>query len=163
MAEDLAPSLAHAAGLAELARVNLAAMGAEIAVYLDKVPADDEANPDADLGVGPAYPYAVFWSVPAAPWTPAERLRGWGGEVTTSTQVTVAGLSEADVLGACDRITRALYRRKPQLAGRVPGDIDQDGAPGRPTPDPARTPAGRLVFTSVLFFLLHSSPRTEGA
>lgn len=160
MAAQLEPSLAHAAGLAELARVNLAAMGSALTVYLDTVPADDEANPDAPEGRGPSYPYAVFWSTPSSPYAPAARLKGWGGEVATTTQVTVAGLSEADVLGGCDRLTLALYRRKPQLAGRVPGDIDQDGAPGRPTPDPERTPAGRLVFTSVLFFLLHSSPKS---
>lgn len=154
----LEPSLAHAAGLAELARANLAALGATVAVYLDQVPADDADNPDADTGRGPAYPYVVFWSTPAGPWFPAERLSGWGGEVTSTTQATVAGLSEADVLGVCDRLSRALHRRKPQLAGRVPGDIEQDGSPGRPAADPARSPAGGLVFTTALFFTLHSSP-----
>jgi hypothetical protein len=160
----LEPSLTHAGGLAALAAVNLAALGAEVAVYLDKVPADDEPNPDAVGGYGPAYPYVLFWSTPAGPYAPAERLKGWGGEVTSTTLATVAGLSEADVLGVDDRLTFALHRRKPQLAGRVPGDIEQDGAPGRPQPDPVRTPDGQLVFTTALFFTLHSSPkRTEGA
>jgi hypothetical protein len=161
----LEPSRTHAGGLAQLAAAGLAAMGAEVAVYLDKAPADTEANPNAVGGRGPSYPYALFWSTPGAPWSPAERLNGWGGEITTTTQVTVAGLTEDDVLGVCDRLSRALHRRKPQLAGRVPGDIEQDGAPGRPQPDPTRTPDGRLVFTTVLFFLLHSSPdgSTEGA
>jgi hypothetical protein len=157
---DLEPSLTHAAGLAALAAANLAVMGASLAVYLDQVPGDDQPNADADLGYGPAYPYAVFWSTPGAPWSPAERLKGWGGEITTTTQATVCGLSEADVLGSCDRLTLALHRRKPMLAGRVPGDIEQDGVPGRPAPDPVRTRDGRLVFTSVLFFTLHSSPQS---
>lgn len=165
MTSPLEPSASHAAGLAQLAALGFAQLGAEVAVYLDRVPGDAEPNDDAVGGRGPSYPYALFWSTPSAPWSPAERLAGWGGEVTTTTQVTVAGLSEADVLGVADRLTRALHRRKPKLAGRVPGDIEQDGAPGRPQPDPVRTPDGRLVFTTVLFFLLHSSPdgSSEGA
>lgn len=161
MADPREPSLSHAAGLAALAATNLTTMGAALTVYLDQVPADTTPNPAAPGGYGPSYPYAVFWSTAGAPWQPAERLNGWGGEITTTTQVTVAGLSEADVLGGCDRLTLALHRRKPQLAGRVPGDIEQDGTPGRPTTDPVRTPDGRTVFTCPLFFTLHSS--TEGA
>lgn len=162
---DLEPSVTHAAGIAALAAANLAAMGSALTVYLDRVPADNEANSAAAGGRGPAYPYAVVWSVPGGPLAAAERLKGWGGEIATTTQVTVAGLTEADVLGGADRLTRALHRRKPQLAGRVPGDIEQDGAPGRPQLDPVLTPGGRQVFTTVLFFLLHSSPdgSDEGA
>lgn len=165
MAAQLEPSVTHAAGLADLARANLAALGSGLTVYLDQVPGDDAPNPDAPGGRGPSFPYALFWSTPSGPWAPAERLKGWGGEVTTTTQATVAGLTEADVLGGADRLTLALHRRKPMLAGRVPGDIEQDGAPGRPQPDPVRTPDGQLVFTTVLFFTLHSSPNrsNEGA
>jgi hypothetical protein len=165
MGHPLEPSATHAGGLAQLAAAGLAELGAEVAVYLDRVPGDTEDNPDADGGRGPAYPYVVFWSSPAGPYAPADRLKGWGGEVTSTTQATVAGLSEADVLGVCDRLSLALHRRKPQLAGRVPGDIQQDGVPGRPTPDPTRTPDGHQVFTTALFFTLHSSPNrsTEGA
>lgn len=153
---DLEPSISHAAGLAQLAQARLAELGAALTVYLDQVPSDDAG--------GPSYPYVVFWSSPGGPLAAAERLAGWGGDITTTTQATVCGLREADVLGACDRLTLALHRRKPQLAGRVPGDIEQDGAPGRPQPDPVRTPAGGQVFTTVLFFFLHSSPRSsEGA
>lgn len=156
---DLEPSVSHAAGLAALAAANLAELGAATTVYLDQVPADSD-DPDE----GPQFPYVVFWSTPGAPLLAAERLNGWGGEITTTTQATVCGLTETDVLGVCDRLTLALYRRKPTLAGRVTGDIDQDGAPGRPSPDPVRTRDGRTVFTSVLFFTLHSSPnRSEGA
>lgn len=161
----LEPAISHAAGLAELARVNLAAMGSALTVYLDRVPADDEPNTAAAAGRGPAYPYVVFWSTPSAPFAPAERLVGWGGEVVTTTQATVAGITEADVLGGADRLTRALHRRKPSLAGRVPGDIEQDGIPGRPAPDPVPTPDGRQVYTTVLLFTMHSSPdgSSEGA
>jgi hypothetical protein len=160
---DLEPSSSHAGGIAQLAEAALAAMGSALTVYLDRVPADNEPNDQGSTG--PKFPYVLFWSTPGAPLAAADRLRGWGGEITTTTQATIAGLTEAEVLGGCDRLTLALHRRKPILAGRVPGDIDQDGTPGRPNPDPVRTPDGRLVFTTVLFFTLHSSPNrsSEGA
>lgn len=155
---DLEPSLTHVAGIAALATARLAAQGSVLTVYVNKVPADDEPNPDADGGYGPAFPYAVFWGAPGVPQAEAERLNLWGGEVTTSTQATIAGLSETDVLGGADRLIAALHRRKPVLAGRTAGDIEFDGAPGRPQRDPVRTRDGRVVFTTALFFVLSSSP-----
>ncbi len=150
------PSIGHAAGIAALAAEALADTGAALTVYLDTVPADDEDNGAG--GTGPVFPYVVFWTAPGAPLAAGERLKGWGGEVTTTVQATVAGLTVADVVGGCDRLTAVLHRRKPRLVGRVPGDIEQDGAPGRPQPDPVPTPGGARVYTAVLFFLLHSSP-----
>ena len=147
----------HAGGLAALAAAQFAAQGSDVTVYRDRVPDDTDLQDDGTRG--PRYPYVVFWSAPGGPQADAERLAGWGGEISTTTQATVCGLSEDDVIGACDRLTYALHRRKPILAGRVPGDIEQDGVPGRPTVDPVPSPDGRPVFMTFLFFTLHSSPK----
>lgn len=143
----LEPSVAHAAAIADTAETNLETLDADVTVYRDVVP---------DV---PRFPYAVFWGAPAAPLAAGERMAGWGGDVITTTQATVAGLSPADVLGACDRLTAALHRRKPQLADRVTGDFDQDGVPGRPQPDTVRSPDGHQVWVAFLFFTLQSSPK----
>lgn len=156
---DLEPSVSHTAGLAALAVAQLAVQGSGLTVYVDQVPADT-ADFHGDGHLGPRFPYVVFWSVPGGPQAAAERLAGWGREITTTTPATVAGLTETDVIGAVDRLTYALHRRKPILAGRVPGDIEQSGTTGRPQQDPVPTPDGRTVFTTALLFTLHSSPQS---
>lgn len=146
-------SVLHAAAIASLAVAQVAAMGAAVAVYRD-------GAPDS-----PAYPYLVVWGAPAGPVAAAERLYGYGGEAFTTTQITAAGLTVDDVLGAVDIARQALHRRKPTIAGRVCGDLEMDGAPSRPAPDPVRSPAGLQVWSTPMFFLLMSSPATnsEGA
>lgn len=146
---DLEPSRLHIEAIHALAVAQFAAMGAAITCYLDEVPEE------------PAWPYVVFWSAPAAPVAAAERMRGWGQEVETVTQATVAGLTPADVLGATDRLTRALHRRKPAITGRQCGDCEQDGVAGRPDRDPLPTPEGRPVWTTVAFFRLMSNPTSN--
>lgn len=141
------PAVAHAEALADLLVARLAVAGAALVVYRGEV------IPDT-----PAYPYAVVWGAPAAPLADAERLAGWGGDVTTTQQVTVAGLSAYDVLGAADRTITALHRQRPTITGRHCGDITHDGSPGRPIPDPGRAPGGQQVYSLPLFFLLQSSP-----
>ncbi|MEU7590637.1 hypothetical protein AB0A95_30645 [Micromonospora sp. NPDC049230] len=143
---DLEPSRLHAEAIKTLAQVQLAAMGSALTCYADDVPDD------------PAYPYAVFWSTPATPFAAAERMRGWGQEVETVTQATVAGLTVNDVIGAVDRLILALHRRKPTVPGRQVGDFEVDGVAARPGRDPVPAPGGLSVWTTVLFFRLMSSP-----
>jgi hypothetical protein len=148
---DLEPSLLHTTAITALAVSQLDAMGSTLAVYLDEVPRV------------PSYPYVVFWSSPAAPYAPAERMSGWGQDVETVTQATIAALARADVLGAVDRLAWALHRRKPAIAGRVPGDIEMDGAPSAIAPDrdPVPAPGGMEVWTAPTFWRLASSPTTN--
>ncbi|MFI7608813.1 hypothetical protein ACIBTV_27385 [Micromonospora sp. NPDC049366] len=146
---DLEPSVAHAAAIVALARAGLDAMGSAVTCYLDDVPEP------------PAFPYVVFWSAPGTPVSEAERMAGWGQEVETVTQATVAGLTPTDVLGAVDRLALALHRRKPTIAGRQVGDFQLDGAAARPDRDPVPTPEGQVVWTTVLFFRLMSSPTSN--
>lgn len=146
---DLEPSRLHAEAIVALAEAWLVAVGAALTCYLDQVPAE------------PAYPYVVFWSAPAAPVAAAERMAGWGQDVQTVTQATVAGLTVADVVGAVDRLALALHRRKPTIPGRQVGDLELDGVAARPGRDPVPTPEGQEVWTSVLFFRLMSSPTSN--
>lgn len=138
--------MAHAEAIKTLAEIGLTAMGAALVCYLDEVPDD------------PAYPYVAFWSTPGAPVAEAARMVGWGQEVETVTQGTVAGLSAADVIGAVDRLTLALHRRKPSIPGRQVGDFEFDGAAARPSRDPVNAPGGQAVWTTVVFFRLMSNP-----
>ncbi len=154
---DLEPSVAHAAAIAALAVSRLAALGSALTVYVDAVPGDDE--PDGAGGYGPRWPYAVFWSSAGSPVAEAERLAGWGGDVTSTVQATVAGLTRADVVGGVDRLVRALHRRKPVLPGRIPGDITHAGGSGPvEDPDPVPGNGGRPAWTAAVFFDLPSSP-----
>jgi hypothetical protein len=146
---DLEPSRLHAEAIKALAQAQLAAMGSALTCYLDQVPRL------------PAYPYVVFWSAPATPVAAAERMRGWGQDVETVTQATVAGLTIADVIGAVDRLALALHRRKPSIPGRQAGDFEVDGVAARPGRDPIPTPEGAEVYTTVLFFRLMSSPTSN--
>jgi hypothetical protein len=146
---DLEPSRLHLEALAALAVTRLAALGSALTVYTDQVPQD------------PAYPYVVFWSAPAAPYAAGERLAGWGQDVETVTQATVAGLTRTDVIGGVDRLARALHRYTPTIAGRMAGDIDLDGVPAAPARDPVPAPGGQEVWTTPAFFRLASSPTTN--
>lgn len=146
---DLEPSRLHAEAIKALAEAQLAAMGAALTCYRDQVPRE------------PAYPYVVFWSAPASPFAPAERLAGWAQEVETVTQATIAGLTPDDVLGAVDRLALALHRRRPTIPGRRVGDFELDGTAARPGRDPIPTPEGQEVWTTALFFRLLSSPTSN--
>lgn len=141
------PAVAHTEAVTALLIARLAAAGAQVAVYRDET-----------IPTSPAYPYGVVWATPAAPHAEAERLAGWGGDAFTSHQVTVAGLSVLDVLGAADRIITALHRQRPTVVGRHCGDLTYDGSPGRPVLDPQRAPTGQQVYSLPLFFQLYSSP-----
>lgn len=142
----LDPSLTHSAAIAALATARLATLGAGLHVYLDVVPVD------------PVFPYAVFWTGAASPLAEAERLAGWGGELRTTTQATIAGLSRADVLGGYDRLVRSLHRQFPTITGRVCGDLDAGGDPGPVVVDPTPALGGHQVFTMPAFFVLISCP-----
>jgi hypothetical protein len=142
---DLEPSVLHAKAIVAAATTYLDDMAA-LTVYHDEVPGD------------PTYPYVVFWSAPAIPVAEAERLARWGQDVITTTQATVAGFTPDDVLGAVDRLTWALHRRKPTIAGRTVGDFDLDGIVARPGRDPVSAPGGQEVWTTFMFFRLMSSP-----
>lgn len=141
------PSVAHFLALCATAQSNLAALGSALTVYPDEVPDH------------PVYPYVVFWATPAAPMAAAARLKGYAGEVTVTTQATVAGLTRLDVLGGLDRLTTALHRRRLVLAGRVTGDIEQEGTPTDPVPDPVLSPDGHQVWAARQLYTVHSSPR----
>jgi len=146
---DLEPSRLHAAALVTLATAQLVELGAALTVYLDQVPRE------------PTYPYAVFWSSPAGPYASGERMAGWGQDVETVTQATVAGLTRLDVIGGVDRLARALHRRRPAIAGRTVGDVDLDGVPAAPARDPVPTPDGQEVWTTPVIFRFASSPVTN--
>lgn len=114
------------------------------------------------------YPYYVVWPVPGL--RPADRLKGYGGDLVTRIQVTVAALTGIDLVGAADRATGALHRWRPVIEGRRCGWVeqDQDVVPGTPTPTPvplidpkSRAVPGQKVIYTPLFFTLFSSPMTN--
>lgn len=144
----LEPSVGHATAIADLAEERLAALGSTLTVYRDEVPAD------------PAFPYVVFWSAVATPLFAAERLAGWGGDVETVTQATVAGLDRRDVTGGIGRLTLALHRRRPSIPDRTVGDFEFDTA-GTPQRDSTPAPGGLEVWAAPVFFRLASSPVTN--
>lgn len=146
---DLEPARLHAQAIKTLAEEQLAELGAALTVYDDQVPAD------------PAYPYAVLWSGPATAHTEAERMAGWGQDVATVMQATVAGLTVLDVLGGADRLMRALHRRTPTIAGRIAGDIEVEVPATRPTRDPVVNPDGQEVWALPVLIRLLSNPITN--
>lgn len=148
------PSVLHAQAIIDRLREATA-----YTVYVDEV-ADDV----------PTYPYLVVWPVPGL--RPADRLRGYGGEITTRIQVTVAAETGIDLVGAADRATGVLHRWRPSIEGRVCGYVeqDQDVVPGTPTPTPVplidpkyRSLSGRKVIYTPMFFTLFSSPITNAS
>lgn len=154
MAVSPEPSVLHAQAIID--RLNDAT---DYTVYVDEM-GDDE----------PTYPYLVVWPVPGL--RPVDRLKGYGGDLATRIQVTVAALSGIDLVGAADRTTGALHRWRPQIAGRMCGYVeqDQDVVPGTPTPTPVplidpkyRALPGQKIIYTPLFFTLYSSPLTNAS
>lgn len=155
MTSPLQPSINHHAGIAALLEQGLAELGAAHVVYRGGARVTDGGLP-----AEPEYPHFVVWGFTAVPNGAADRLAGWGGDLISQTQLTAVGLTEADVLGGCDRAIRVLYRRRPVVAGRRCGDLDMTLGPSRPVADPDPDPRGWPVFTCPLIFELHSSPAT---
>ncbi len=121
--------------------------------WLGEVGADD-----------PGYPYYVLWATPGL--YEMTRLSGYGGEITSRFQVTVAGLNPYDVTGAAARALKALSGWRPVIAGRRCGQVAQDQqiVPGTPTPTPppisdpkSRALGGQSVFYTPLFIIVQSS------
>lgn len=119
-------------------------------VFLGEVTAEDD---------GLEWPYLVVWPPPVN--RAVLTLAGYGGEATTTTQVTASGRDVREVLVALDRTSAALHRRRPAIPGRKCGLITQrDDAPPPPQPDrqeEARLADGRPVFFSFAQFTLFST------
>lgn len=144
----LEPEILHREAIAALLQARLIELGSTgITVYIDTVPAV------------PEFPYLVVWGAGGVPLDAAERLAGWAGEVSTTTQITAAGLTVDDVLGAAGRGRAALHRRRPQIAGRQCGDLFVAPTGGRPVPDPQPASGGQTVYSMPVFVELHSSPK----
>lgn len=144
---DLEPEILHRNAIADLLEQQLTAQGTTgITVYRDQVPAQ------------PSFPYLVVWGAGGVPLDAAERLVGYGGEITTRNQITAAGLTVDDVLGAAGRCRVALHRQRPVIAGRHCGDLTALGTGGRPSPDPQPAAGGgQTVYSLPIFAELHSS------
>lgn len=156
--KQLEADVMHAAVLADLLEQRWAALGVDYPVYRDQVPAGlVYGDPDA-------YPYAVVWGAAGVPDAAAARLAGWGGEITTTNQITVAGLTTGEVLGAAGRCRVALHMQRPAAGGRRYSVVRQEGGAGRPAPDPERESGGQRVLSLPLLFGLRSRPnRATGA
>ncbi|MFI1194083.1 hypothetical protein ACH4T9_12610 [Micromonospora sp. NPDC020750] len=141
---SIEPSVDHAQAVAAMLRTGTAF----------QVHEGDVNIPDDEL----TWPHYVVWGAAGNP--SVVRLAGDGGEVWTRTQITCVGLSPLDVLGAADRARRVLHRKRPTITGRRCGDIEQDpGSPGPPAVDPnVKSPDGRRIYFTPIFFTLHSSP-----
>jgi hypothetical protein len=118
-------------------------------VYIGEVTADDDEL---------EYPYLVLWPPPAT--RPTTTLAGYGGEATTTTQITAAGRDAREVITALDRASAALHRRRPVIAGRRCSLISQVPAvePPQPERDPDVSTPERPVFFSFIQVSLTSSP-----
>ncbi|MEU8158043.1 hypothetical protein AB0B94_30690 [Micromonospora sp. NPDC048986] len=118
-------------------------------VYIGEITAEDDEL---------EYPYVVLWPPPADRLTIT--MAGYGGEGTTTTQITAAGRSTREVISALDRVGAALHRRRPTIPGRVCGLITQPLGAGN-IPDPQRdeqvsTPE-RPIFYSFVRVTFNSS------
>jgi len=142
----------HAAALADLLESRFAILGIDFPVYREQVPED------LAYGQPDAYPYALVLGAAGLPDAAAERLAGWGGEITTTNQITVAGLTTGDVLGAAGRCRLALHMQRPVAGGRRFSVVTHEGGPGRPAPDPERESGGQRVLSLPLLFGLRSRP-----
>lgn len=142
----------HAAALADLLEARWAALGIDFPVYREQVP------DDLVYGDPAAYPYALVLGSAGLPDDAAARLAGWGGEITTTNQITVAGLTTGDCLGAAGRCRVALHRQRPAAGGRRFSVVEHVGGPGRPAPDPERESGGQRVLSLPLLFSLRSRP-----
>lgn len=143
---DLEPEILHRTAVLALLVARLASQGSVVAVYTDGVPES------------PEFPYLVGWSAAGDPVAGAERMAGYGGEISTSTQLTAAGLTPDGVIGAVGRARRALHRQQPTVPGRVCGDITVSTSGGGPVPDPAPGPGGLTVYSLPIYVELTSSP-----
>lgn len=150
--QQLEADVMHAAALADLLEARWAALGVDYPIYRDGVP-DDLVYADPD-----EYPYAVVWGAVGSPDAAATRLAGWGGEITTTNQITIAGLTTGDVLGAAARCRVALHMQRPAAGGRRFSVVRQEGGTGRPAPDPERESGGQRVLSLPLLFSLRSRP-----
>ncbi len=105
------------------------------------------------------YPHLVCWPPPAV--RPSITLAGYGGEATTTTQITAAGRDVREVITALDRASAALHRRRPVIAGRRCSLITQVPAaePPQPERDPDVSTPERPVFYSFIHVSLFSSPQ----
>lgn len=148
----------HAAALADLLETRFAILGITFPVYRLEVP-EDLAYGDPE-----AYPYALVLGAAGLPDDAAARLSGWGSEITSTNQVTVAGLTTGDVLGAAGRCRVALHMQRPATGGRKFSVVEHVGGPGRPAADPERESGGQTVYSLPLLFALRSRPnRAQGA
>lgn len=145
---------AHAEGIAAL----LADLPYQ--VFIGEVTGD----PDEPLPADVELPYLVLWPPPATRQTVT--LAGYGGEATTTTQITAAGRDPREAITALDRASARLHRRRPVIPGRRCSLIRQvEGAAGSPQPerdDQARTADGRPVFFTFAQFVLQSSRSPDG-
>jgi hypothetical protein len=127
-----------------------------LAVLLEPLPyvlfIGDVTAPDDAL----RYPYLVLWPPPANRQTVT--LNGYGGEATTTTQITAAGRSIREVLAALDRVGTRLHRRRPTIPGRACGLIRQEpGDTAPPQKDQAASTPEQPIFFAFLHFTLHST------
>lgn len=143
---------AHAEGIAALLA------GLPYPLHIADVPADTDGDPPHDQ----PYPHLVLWPPPVTRQTVT--LAGYGGEGSTTTQLTAVGLTPREAITALDRASAALHRRRPTIPGRRCSLITQvEGAAGPPQPqrdDQTRTADGRPIFFTFAQFTLHSSPRS---
>lgn len=109
------------------------------------------------------WPYLIVWPPPAS--RPTVTMAGYGGEATTTTQVTAAGRNVDETITAIDRASAALHRQRPTIVGRRCGLISQlPDVPGPPSPDrddQTGTPDYN-VYTTFAQFSLYSAPISDG-
>lgn len=118
-------------------------------LFIGEVTAADE-----DL----TFPYLVLWPPPAT--RHAATLNGYGGEATTTTQITAAGRDVREVITALDRASALLHRRRPTIPGRRCGLITQQldaAGPPQPQRDEQVSTPERPIFFSFLNFTLYST------
>lgn len=116
-------------------------------VYLGEV-----TGPDGEL----TFPYIVAW--PPPPDRPTLTLAGYGGEITTTTQVSAVGRDVTETIAAMGRASEALHRVRPTIAGRRCGlitQVPQQMPP--PRPDERVRVNGRPVYLTFSLFRLDSS------
>ncbi|MEV1013776.1 hypothetical protein AB0I89_23785 [Micromonospora sp. NPDC049801] len=110
------------------------------------------------------YPHLILWPPPAT--RPTVTLNGYGGEVTTTTQLTAVGRDPREAITALDRASAMLHRRRPVIEGRRCSLITQQPeAAGPPQPqrdEQARTPDGHAPYFTFALFTLHSSRSPDG-
>jgi hypothetical protein len=136
------PAVDHAAALH-----GMLTAAVEYTVYLGEV-----TDPDDALTL----PYLVVW--PPPPERPTLTLGGYGGEITTTTQVTAVGRDVIETIAAMGRASFALHGQRPVIPGRECGLIGQ--VPGQlptPRPDERVRVDGRPVYVTFALFRLMSS------